>query len=98
MNSPKAAVAGKTFADRLAERLDREGIGLDRLRADFPGWRIWCSRRTGRVHACRHIAASGGFTEREGDPRRFHVAAVTPGRLAVLLLAQTALDAGHPGG
>lgn len=95
MNSPKVAAAGKTFADRLADRLDAEGIGLDRLRADFPSWRIWHSGRTGHVHACRRIAATGGFTERAGDPRRFHVAAATPGRLAVLLLAQTVLDAGR---
>lgn len=96
MNSPKVAAAGKTFADRLADRLDAEGIGLERLRADFPAWRIWHSPRTGHAHACR-VAPSGGFTERDGDPCRFHVAARTPGRLAVLLLAQTALDAGRPG-
>jgi hypothetical protein len=84
------------IADELAARLDAVPIGLDRLRADFTGWLIWHSRRSGHFHA-RRAEVTGGFTEYEHDPRRFHVAARTPGRLAVLLLAQTALDAesGH---
>lgn len=79
-------------AERLAERLDAQGIGLDRLRADFTGWQIWYSGRSRHFHAHR-VATPGGFLERENDPRRFHVAARTTGRLAVLLLAQTLLDA-----
>lgn len=81
--------------ERLAERLDAEGIAVDRLRADFAGWVIWYSHRSGHFHAHR-TAGPGGFTEREHDPRRFHVAARTTGRLAVLLLAQTLLDAERP--
>lgn len=85
-------MAGMNSAERLAERLDTQGIGLARLRTDFPGWQIWYSRRSGHFHALR-TPVPGGFIERADDPRRFHVAARTTGRLAVLLLAQTLLDA-----
>ena len=83
---------GMNSAERLADRLDADGIGLDRLRADFTGWQIWYSRRSGNFHA-RRTPVAGGFVERENEPRRFHVAARTTGRLAVLLLAQSVLDA-----
>lgn len=68
------------------------GERLARLRTDLADWRIWYSERSAHYHAYRQ----GGFTERDGDPRRFHVAATTPDRLAALLLAQTLLDTKGP--
>ncbi|HEY3683544.1 MAG TPA: hypothetical protein VGL93_10915 [Streptosporangiaceae bacterium] len=75
--------------DRIAATLDAAGVDLGILRRDFPQWRVWYSDVTGACHAMR----DGGFQERESDGRRYHVAASTPARLAVLLLAQAAADA-----
>lgn len=72
------------------------GARLTRLRTDFADWRIWYSERSAHYHAYRKATEPGGFTEREGDPRRFHVAATTPDRLAALLLVQTLLDTKGP--
>jgi len=77
---------------RLATLLDSEpGLTVDVLRDDFPGWRIWFSAMTGQYHA-RRDDPSGHYHEHHDDPRRFHIAEATPGRLAILLLTQTAQD------
>lgn len=79
-------------AERLADALDStEGFGIPLLREDFPNWRIWFSVRTGRFHARRNDP-SGRFEVSQFSARRFHVDCSTPGRLAVMLLAQLAAD------
>lgn len=75
--------------DRLAALLDLNGVSLVRLQVDFNGWWIWRSAMTGHYHAMRK---DGHYVERDDRPQRFHVAASTLSRLAVLLLLQTAVD------
>lgn len=83
---------GPDTVDRLAVLLDGDGrFTLDVVRADSPGWLVWHSRGSGCYHA-RRDDDTGHYQNGPGDPRRFAVAAATLGRLAVLLLAQTALD------
>lgn len=85
---------GPDTVDRLAALLDGAGELTEELaRADFPEWRIWHSAVTGCWHATRRCEPTGRFREVHGDPRRFHQAASTLGRLVMLLLAQTAVDA-----
>lgn len=83
-----ASTDDPTALDRLAATLDAAGVDLELLRRDFPAWRVWHSEVTGAYHARRNE----NFHDR-GDGRRFHLAAATPGRLALLLLAQSAMDA-----
>ena len=87
------ASLGPGTIERLAALVDADGeLTGDRLRADFPDWRIWHSDVTGCWHATLRCAPTGRYREVHGDPRRFHQAAPTLGRLAVRLLAQTAAD------
>lgn len=72
----------------LAEYLDESGLTLATIQGDFPGWRVWYST----VSGCCHARRRENFAESVFSGRRFHVAASTPGRLAVLLLHQLAMD------
>lgn len=79
-----------TAIDRTAALLDAAGVDLDLLRHDYGEvWQIWYSRATG----CYHGRRAGNFHARQADPRRYAVAAATPGRLALLLAAQAVADA-----
>lgn len=64
-------------------------IGLEELREDFPGWRIWWSEQSGLYHAHRKVET---FVESEASPRRFCVHALDPWRLAAMLAAQAVAD------
>lgn len=77
--------------DRMADLLDAEDtLTPAQLRADF-GYLVWYSETTGCYHA-RREPLDGHFTEWHNSPRRFALDASSLGRLALLLLVQTALD------
>jgi len=79
-------------AARLAILLDVEDtLTPAQLREDF-GWIVWFSEVTGCYHA-RRDEPDGHFCERRDSPRRFALVASSLGRLAMLLLAQTMVDA-----
>lgn len=93
MNTKRRSFAGADTIGQLAAMLDERGITLWQVQQDFVDWKVWFSKASGCYHARRNAASTGGrFTQHQGDGRRFHVAAASLGRLAVLLLTQQAVD------
>lgn len=64
-------------------------IGIEELRENYPGWRIWRHEVTGVYHAMRRVQT---FTQSEASRRRFAVAAATLDELDLLLAAQAFAD------
>lgn len=88
-----------TRGEHLAALLDATpNLTPDQVQTAFPDWRIWPDD-AGRWHARRrdHDGHGGNFQEARDSSRRYAVEANTPGGLAVLLLAQAAVDAAECG-